>query len=384
MDLICFSHLRWNFVYQRPQHLLTRFTKNYRVFYVEEPEFTDNQTSTLITRQISEDLWVATPQLPHGISEKDTISLQQGLLLEMFNEYSIHPDIFWYYTPMALPFTKGFLPDLVVYDCMDELSNFKFAPVTLKQLEAELFKKADIVFTGGHNLYQAKKNSHGNIWPVPSSIEKEHFEKSRKPISCPADQAHIPGPRLGFYGVIDERMDIDLIREVAEREPGWNFVIIGPVVKIDPASLPQLPNIHYLGSKKYEELPQYMAGWQMAMIPFLINDSTKYISPTKTPEYLSAGLPVISTPIVDVVYPYGTRRLVHIAHDADTFIASVKKEFERTDKKTWLKQVDEFLKDNSWNSTWAHMMTLIQRTAADKHVDKKIILLNPLKEKIRV
>ncbi|MDB5200602.1 MAG: glycosyltransferase family 1 protein [Ferruginibacter sp.] len=362
MDLICFSHLRWNFVYQRPQHLLTRFAGSYRVFYVEEPLFTSDPKGGLSIRKVAAQLWVITPELAQGLSPKEIVTAQQELLVALFDQFSIHPDIFWYYTPMALPFTKGFAPELTVYDCMDELSNFKFAPPELKTLEADLFRKADVVFTGGHNLFSAKKNSHANIWPVPSSIEKEHFAMARTCKECPADQALIPGPRFGYYGVIDERMDINLIREVAEQRPDWHFVMLGPVIKIDPACLPQLPNVHFLGGKSYAELPLYLGGWDIAMVPFELNDSTKYISPTKTPEYLSGGVPVISTAIVDVVHPYGTKQLVHIVGNATEFIEAAQKELACTDRIAWLKKVDEFIKDDSWDNTYKHMSRVIDKT----------------------
>jgi len=267
---------------------------------------------------------------------------------------------------------------------MDELSNFKFAPASLKELELELFAKADIVFTGGNNLYAAKKGQHHNIHSFPSSIDKPHFAKARLALDSPEDQAAVPGPRFGFYGVIDERFDIDLIREVAERNKGWNFVLIGPVVKIDPETLPKLPNIHYLGSKTYEELPIYLSGWHIALVPFLLNDSTKYISPTKTPEYLAGGVPVISTPIVDVVNPYGDNELVHIVSNADEFIAAAIKEFGNLHRGAWLNRVDHFLADNSWDNTWSKMAGLVDKCRNKSKVTTPPMVLNSKKEKMYV
>ena len=267
---------------------------------------------------------------------------------------------------MALSISNHLVPDLVVYDCMDELSNFKFAPPELKNKEDELFAKADIVFTGGHNLYQAKKNCHHNIYPFPSSIDKEHFFKARKKTEDPEDQSAIAHPRLGFYGVVDERFDIELLREVATRKADWQFIIIGPIVKIDPGTLPMMNNIHYLGSKTYSQLPDYMASWDIALIPFLLNDSTLYISPTKTPEYLAAGKPVISSSIKDVVTPYGINGLVHIADDADTFIQKAQMELHNKNTRQWLKKVDDFLADISWDRTWGRMASLLNSVLNEK------------------
>ena len=376
MDLICFSHLRWNFVYQRPQHLLSRFAKTYRVFYVEEPVYENDVKHHLQFKKAQNNLWVVTPVLQPGLSIKESNAVQHKLLKEMFEEYNLNLNIFWYYTPMALAFTNNFTPEMLVYDCMDELANFKFAPAGLKEYEAELFAKADVVFTGGHNLYKAKMKAHHNIFPVPSSIDKSHFVKARRNVELPADQENIPLVRMGYYGVIDERMDIDLIKNVALKNPSWHFVMIGPVIKIDPASLPQLPNIHFLGNKSYEELPAYLSGWQIAIIPFLLNDATKYISPTKTPEYLSAGVPVISTPIADVVNPYGENNLVEIVNDEDEFTKAAKKILKNSSKEKWLNKVDAFLANNSWDNSFDFIMQELTKTKNKKGRTGQIRFIN--------
>ena len=261
---------------------------------------------------------------------------------------------------------------MTIFDCMDELSAFKFAPQELKDLEQELLDKADIVFTGGVSLYNAKKDRHDNIYAFPSSIDKAHFKRARNLVSTPGDQARIAAPRIGFAGVIDERFDIQLIKEMAERRPDWHLVLIGPVVKIDPATLPERDNIHYLGSKSYNELPEYMAGWDIALIPFELNDSTKFISPTKTPEYLAAGIPVISTPIRDVVDTYGKEGLVHIGKNADEFIKAAEEIFlvKEAASAKWLEQVDKYLANNSWDITIKEMMQKMQETVAVKEKEK--------------
>jgi UDP-galactopyranose mutase len=335
-----------------------------RVFFIEEPVFVNDENKKNY-HQVSSpinNLWIVTPHLQSNSAEDENISIQKILITQLFDEYNIKSYMFWYYTPMALLISKHLEPQFIVYDCMDELSTFKFAPPALKQLEKELFDLADIVFTGGHNLYKAKKNSHHNIYPFPSSIDKEHFVKARKAIQDPPDQTSISTPRFGFYGVVDERFDLQLLKEVAELRPDWQFIIIGPVVKIDPATLPKLNNIHYLGGKSYDELPGYLGGWDIAIIPFVLNDSTKYISPTKTPEYLAAGKPVISTSITDVITPYATNGLVHIADNADDFINAAEIELSTPSREKWLAEVDALLSDNSWDNTWLNMVKLIDKT----------------------
>ncbi len=361
IDLVCFSHLRWGFVFQRPNHLLSRFSKHQRVFFIEEPIFHDGEDKLHI-ENYNENLYVVTPHIQHGLGEEEVRDRQRKFIDNLITNLKIERYFSWYYTPMALPFTDHLTPELTIYDCMDELSAFKFAPPQLTILEQDLFKKADIVFTGGQSIFESKKNAHHNIFSFPSSIDKHHFGAARTITEDPADQQHIGHPRFGFFGVVDERFDLELIDQVAKARPEWQFVILGPVVKIDPEALPNHASIHYLGGKKYDELPSYLAGWDIATIPFAMNESTKFISPTKTPEYLAAGKPVISTPIRDVVNPYGQNKLVHIVSTAEEFIAAAEEELAKTDRAAWLDKVDDFLLFNSWDRTWGNMVRNIENT----------------------
>ena len=358
-DLVCFSHLRWDFVFQRPQHLLTRCARDRRVFFIEEPIY-GNGSMRLDVRESDAGVHVVVPQLPEGLRSEIAINaVMKEMTRQLFNEHSIDEYVFWYYTPMALKFTEHFNPIASIYDCMDELSAFKGADSQLPSLEKQLFGCVDLVFTGGQSLYEAKCDQHPSVHAFPSSIDAAHFGKARTAVQDPDDQSSIPHPRLGFFGVIDERFDSELLSQVAEKRPDWQFVMIGPIVKIDPASLPQHPNIHYLGPKKYNELPDYLAGWDIALLLFARNESTRFISPTKTPEYLAAGKPVISTSIRDVVRPYGELKLVEIADTPDELIEAAEKILSSSSRSEWLAKVDTFLEDISWDKTWAQMSELI-------------------------
>lgn len=369
-SLVCFSHLRWDFVYQRPQHLMSRFAKNFRVFYVEEPFF-DAQQDVLEVSRPATNLCVVTPHLKKGLPEEDASASQKELLARFFIDNEIVHYSFWYYTPMALGISDHFNPLLVVYDCMDELAAFRFAPPLMKDRENELFRKADLVFTGGYSLYEAKKHKHPDVHPFPSGIDAEHFSQARIYAQEPADQRAIPHPRIGYFGVIDERMDLNLIESIAARKHDWHIVMIGPVTKISTDMLPKLPNIHYLGMKSYEELPAYISGWDIAMVPFAHNESTRFISPTKTPEYLAAGKPVISTPIIDVIRQYGRNGLVNIAGTPEEFVRVASFELENIDRDEWLQRVDDFLAHNSWDKIWQRMMYLVTRKLAEKERNAK-------------
>ena len=357
--LICFSHLRWNFVYQRPQHIIKRLSTRFNTIYMEEPVFDAVDEPYHCFTRITETLFVLVPHLLPDMNEEQKREQLEVMLKNILKTDNGDDVIFWYYTPMAMEFSHSFSPALTIYDCMDELSAFKFAPQPLKQLEKDLMEKADIVFTGGHTLYQEKKKHHSHIYPFPSSIDKTHFNKARLGDCSPEDQQIIKGIRIGFFGVIDERFDIELINRMAQIRPEWQIILIGPVVKIDPNSLPKQNNIHYMGQRSYDELPAYLSGWDIALIPFLLNESTKYISPTKTPEYLSAGIPVISTPITDVVNPYETEGLVSICNTAEEFVSAVEKELGKKDKTYWMAEVDKFLKDMSWDNTARDMLKLM-------------------------
>ncbi|HYW21933.1 MAG TPA: UDP-galactopyranose mutase [Nodularia sp. (in: cyanobacteria)] len=371
-DIICLCHLRWNFVYQRPQHLLSRFAQGRRVYCIEEPIFSKDPLGRLDITQDDSGVVVVVPHLPQGLSEEGINADLQVLIDGLLTAQSISNYICWYYTPMAIAFTSHLQPQAIVYDCMDELSAFQGASPKLKQYEAELFRRANLVFTGGQSLYESKVNQHPNIYAFPSSVDVAHFAQARN-IEEPADQAHIPHPRLGFFGVIDERMDIELLRGIAQARPDWHLVIIGPVVKVDPAILPQGENIHYLGSKDYKQLPAYLAGWDLAMLPFARNEATRFISPTKTPEYLAAAKPVVSTSIRDVVRPYGDSKLVRIADTVSEFVAAAEQAMQEDNSASgWLNRVDTFLEKISWDRTLASMLKLINSAISAPNKEDKI------------
>jgi UDP-galactopyranose mutase len=359
VDLICLSHLRWNFVFQRPQHLMTRCARDRRVFFVEEPIEGSTRAPDLQIER-SHGVTVVVPRLPAELPASERDDALRRLIDQLIVREEIAAYALWYYTPMALAFTDHLSPVATVYDCMDELAAFKGASSLLSQYEAELMTRASLVLTGGQSLFEAKRHLHSNIHPFPSSVDIAHFAQARRIVSEPGDQAHIPRPRLGFFGVIDERMDVALLDAVAEARPDWHLVMVGPVVKIDPASLPRRANIHYLGSKSYGELPQYLAGWDVALLPFARNAATRFISPTKTPEYMAAGKPVVSTSIRDVVRAYGKRGLVRIADDAPSFVAACL-EAMGEDASVRMTQADAFLRHTSWDGTWTRIRVLFDK-----------------------
>jgi glycosyltransferase involved in cell wall biosynthesis len=358
-DVLCFSHLRWDFVFQRPQHLMTRCSRERRVFFVEEPTFGSSGPLLDISAR-GDRIFVVVPRLPNEMSSRQDaqITAQTELVHQLVARQPLRNFLLWFYTPLALPLTLSLEPSATIYDCMDDLSGFAGAHAGLPFLERILFRHADLVLTGGHSLLAAKRHLHGNIHAFPSSVDAEHFAMARLPCVEPADQASIPRPRAGFAGVIDERLDLVLLDEVARSCPHIHFVMLGPVVKIDPASLPRQPNIWYIGPKRYDELPRYQAGWDVAFMPFAHNSATRLISPTKTLEYLAAGRPIVSTSVPDVVEPYGSSGLARIADGPQEFAAAIHSALEE-EAGPRLAKADAFLASHSWDRTWASIEALI-------------------------
>jgi len=361
-SIVVFSHLRWDFVYQRPQQLLSRLSNQYKIVFIEEPKYHKGESFMHYSSPLP-NVQVCQPHLPvdmPGFHDDHLLHLQK-LVRETAAEHD-NP-IVWFYTPMALPLLQE-VPHarLVVYDCMDELSAFKNPPRQLIQREKALMQMADIVFTGGPSLYEAKRDLHPNVHCFPSSVDVAHFSRALdRSISHAAHDA-IPGPRLGFFGVIDERFDAELLAKIADEHPQWQLVMVGPVVKIDPNSLPQRPNIHYLGQQSYSDLPSFVAGWDVCLMPFAMNDATRFISPTKMLEYMAAELPIVSTPIRDVAVPYGD--VVAIGHDAPSFIAACRSALsaDEQEKQKRVEKMRKVVSSTSWDSTALNMRDLLEST----------------------
>jgi UDP-galactopyranose mutase len=361
-DFVCFSHVRWDFFWERPQHLMTRAARTHRVWFVEEP-IESAGDARLELEPKGEALTVVRPTVRPGMNRPERLKAQGHLLAELFRQHVSPAPVHWYYTPMAREFSRGLPAGPIVYDCMDELSAFAGALPAMQLWELELLAIADLVFAGGTSLYAAKRLRHPSVHKFPGSVDLHHFNSARGPLPDPAEQAFLPHPRIGFAGVIDERLDRELLAEVASLRPGYAFVLVGPVAKIDPASLPQAPNIHYLGPKPYEQLPAFLASWNAAMMPFAKNEATRHISPTETSEYLAAGRPVVSTSIVDVVTPYGDLELVAIADTPSDFAGAIDAALQPP-AAGWQRDVDRFLSGSSWDRTWQQMQRLLSHVPA--------------------
>lgn len=373
--LLVFSHLRWDFVYQRPQHLLSRLAGRWQVLFVEEPVHTDGP-ARLEVREHGPHLTVIVPHTPVAAPgfHDDQVAMLHGLLAAHLTAARLEVDVAWLYTPMALPLVQAVGPRCVVYDCMDELANFKDAPRQLRQRESALMKSASLVLTGGPSLYEAKRELNANVHCLPSAVDAAHYAPANLRPGCDHEQSarqlqgDLPRPMFGYFGVIDERLDLSLVSALADSHPEWSVVMAGPVVKIDPAALPQRSNIHWLGMQPYERLPYLLAGWDVCMMPFALNESTRFISPTKTLEYMAGEKPVVSTPVRDVVWLYG--EAVEVAYGPHGFVQACERLLAETGVARYQRARDmlNMVSRYSWDRNADSVHRLVTGALADAQV----------------
>ena len=326
-SFIVHSHLRWDFVWQRPQQILSRLAQHHPILFVEEPIFGDFAGSSLDISYPHANVIRVVPYLDNNYAPDYDRAARMVLVMlrEQLKTNATLANLFrkrvqWFYTPMPTPIMLGEFNEMgVVYDCMDELAQFKDAPADLRNREHFLLKNADIVFTGGRNLYEAKSRAHANVHFFGCGVDIEHFGKARLPQTSIADDIKtFSAPIAGYFGVIDERLDYALIAQMAQAKPQWTFVMVGPVVKVDPNSLPQAPNIKWLGQRDYKELPNYVKAFDVCLMPFSLNAATQYINPTKTLEYMAANKPILSTAVADVIKNFTP--VVQVAYSPAEFV----------------------------------------------------------------
>jgi glycosyltransferase involved in cell wall biosynthesis len=364
-DVVCFAHLRWDGVFQRPQQLMSRLAHNHRIFYMEEPVFRDTDSPFLEEIQTVEaNVRAFRPRFrahyPFYVGEQiEVISRLSNSLIE---SEEISNYIGWLYTPMALPVMRALKPLVRVFDCMDELSKFRFAANELKERDIETMSWAELVFTGGRSIHDGRRQMHSNIHCIPSSVDAAHFERAlSSSVDEPQDQADIPRPRLAYSGVIDERIDFDLIQGIARSHTDWNIVMVGPFAKLGDHEIPRLPNIHYLGKKTYDSLPAYLKGWDVALLPFALSDVTLALSPTKLLEYMAARRPIISVRLPDVVQ---FSSAILIADSQQNFIAKCEQALAApTSQRTlWEDAMRRFVAVSSWDAQSRQIEELLQNT----------------------
>ena len=356
--LVAFSHLRWDFVWQRPQHVLSRLSRETPVLYVEEP--VGDASKDVLELRLDGRVTIARAHLsdlPAGSRFSDEVNRRIAGLLEplLVDDDDL---ITWYYTPMAIgAFPDSITPALTVFDAMDDLASFRFAPTQMREQETRMLEMADIVFTGGPTLYRQRQHRHPRVYCFPSGVDRAHFASPGRSSSASRALSLMRRPVIGFYGVIDERMDMDLVAGIADLRSDWNFVLIGPLAKISPEDVPTRPNLRLFGLQSYEALPAILDKFDVAMMPFAINDATRAISPTKTLEFLAGSTPVVSTPVSDVVELYGSA--TSIAGSPEEFVAAIDDilAWSPDERAAWKQCADSLLAAHDWNQIVEDMAT---------------------------
>jgi glycosyltransferase involved in cell wall biosynthesis len=355
-ELVVLSHLRWTFVWQRPQHIVSRLAAERPTWFIEEPLACDVPAPRLrieahgpVTR-----VWLEVPGEGHVGFDHPYARSYMDAVRDLVGD--AEDRTVWLYTPMALELADALRPSTLVYDVMDDLASFRGAPVELRLRHRQALRRADVVFTGGRSLHRGvvAHRPHGTHL-FPSGVEPEHFAAAS--VLRPPTRAT---PVAGYVGVIDERLDLDLVGALATELPEWEIRMVGPVVKIDPGSLPQAPNLVYPGSQPYEQLPHVLAGFDVALMPFALNEATRSISPTKTLEYFAAGLPVVSTRVPDVVADHAA--LVELADDGSGF-ASACRRAHRGDPAARAARVEPVLRAQTWDCIAGRMAAIIGTAA---------------------
>lgn len=356
-DLIAFSQTRWGFVYQRTQQLLSRYAKHRRVFFIEEPIYTDTHQISYRKVFAENSIEVIKPVLPDILNDNEKIEALKRVVDDLIEDEFIINFSIWYDTPKAIDYSRHLSPISTIYDVINESSPEK--PAELSVQEIELLEKADLVFAANEHLYSHRRNSHHNIHNFPSGIDLSHFRQARQ-VNEPLDQKKIPGPKLGYYGDISEHLNFDLLTDMADYRPSWNFILVGPMVGNCYNDLPRRPNIYFFGKKDYKYLPNYFAGWDVTIAPYKEGKNSHTTS--QMYEYLATGRPLVATPHEVLKDKYEPLGLVKTAATATCFLAACEEAIQSKKSSDWLKKVDDYLDTKSWDQTFEDMKDLEIKT----------------------
>ena len=365
--IIVHSHLSWDWVWQRPQQFHSRLSKTHPILFVEGPIVSDQVTTSGVTlREISDypNIVVLQMVMPAARwADGAWVDAERRRLVHSVLEgplgRTFENPVQWFYDPMAVTSFLGHMDEAaVVYDCMDELSKFKGAPPELVRRERELLNAADVVFAGGPKMARAKSRYHSNCYSYGCGVDIKHFGKARHAATqVPDDVAQFAGPVLGYIGVVDERVDYDLLAKLADHNADWTVAIVGPVAKVDSADFPKRDNLRFLGGRDYAELPRYAKAFDLCLMPFAKNEATEFINPTKALEYMATGTPIVSTDVEDVVLQFSA--VVKVAATHEEFVAHCEMSLAQPNARRIAAGM-KMARNNSWESIVAHL---------EKHVE---------------
>lgn len=360
-SVLCLSHLRWNDTEVRPRQLLSACARVRPAVFFEQPHFDASEPFLDITHT-PERVVLAVPHLPPRMTALEAEQAQRDMLDDLLRELDEDMPVLWYYSPLALGFSDHLRASAIVYDCLEQLESRDDATSELHERERTLLERADVVFTCSYGLFQRMRRTtqHPNIHPFVSSIDLEFFQRAREAPLEPPSQQQVDEPRIGFYGSIDQSVDLQLLTELACARPDLQLVLLGPLVGLDPDDLPCVPNLHWLGVPTPEQIPAYLAGWDVVMLPLAHTDTVNSSAATRAAECLAAGKPVVSTSVADIVEPWGRAGLVWLGDDAGEFADAIDDALA-SDRSARLEHGDDYLADHTWLATWCAMWMHIER-----------------------
>jgi hypothetical protein len=306
--LMVFSHMAWNPGQGRTPQLMAALAGRWQILFVEAPRHAAG-AARLESRAIRAGLTVLTLTTPAPAAgfHDDAQAFGVTLLREELAGRRLKIDIAWLDTPMAWPLAQALGIACLAYDCLEgPPASLQFDAALLHQRESALMRTAALMVAAGPSLFNAHRHRHANLHCVCSAVHAEHFSPASLELtSARARRGHVlqsslARPRLGYFGSIDERLDLDLLAALADRQPGWAFVMVGSVAGIAAERLPQRRNIHWLGEQDDALLPYLLAGWDLALMPYVVSEATRFLMPSQTLEYMAGYQPIVSTPVRDV------------------------------------------------------------------------------------
>lgn len=368
--IIVHCHLCWDWVWQRPQQFISRLSQRHKILFVETIGPDATLAAPLARFRIAENfpnvtlLRLQFPAWRWG--DANYVDSERRRLVQEFLAGPVagqfEQPVQWFYDPMALRSFSGHMGEiLTVYDCMDELSKFATAPPEIVERERELLAQAEVVFTGGRKLFESKSRFHDNCHFYGCGVDGKHFGQAldENALIHP-DIKNIKRPVLGYFGVVDERMDYRLLAKLADANPNWSVAMVGPVLKVDEKTMPRRPNLHWLGQRAYSDLPAFCKAFDVCLMPFALNEATEFINPTKALEYMATGRPIVSTAVPDVVRNFGS--VIKIAEDSNDFISICKQVLKQRDEDA-ISAGLALARDNSWDSIVSRL---------ENHVDEAL------------
>jgi glycosyltransferase involved in cell wall biosynthesis len=352
-DLIVFSMTRWDSTFTRTSQIMSAFSRYRKVYFFEAPIFGVSKAPIYLLRETRDDVLVVEPYLPEDMSVFDQKKALSDILIKLISDESIHDYTIWSDTPKVIPLIRDMVPKALIYDCIADYS------IESPELEKEMFNRADVVLTSSHALYAAKHSLHTNIHNNPDCIDYRHFYQARIADDEPEDMINIPHPRIGFAGDIDGNIDLELIKNLAEQRPEWNFILAGTIKDIDPETLPMLPNIHYLSSKSYVKIPLYISAWDCTFLPYKVNEASRFINPVLISESLVGGCPVVAAPLLDVVTNYADREIILMAEFPLDYMNRIAYAMSnQRNSREWLEHVDKSFRGMSWEKNCTRIAEL--------------------------